>query len=363
MTQNQYSEEELLCRRYAHARILPNHPKNLGGVCKQDGSFIESSAIHEEWYDGSYPYEESSVVKEHKDAIFLGTWHFIYGHAITDTIKKFWFLFSQEYKDLVASHNAAGQELDLVFTFIGGPVIPGFIKEILATLGIDFNKLKYIQKVTEYENVYIPDNSIIYRKPVRYYTHEYKDLISRICEHCKTDKSYPEKIYLTRTGIKGGKDFGREEDIEDAFRKKGFVVISPENFSFAEQVAMMQGCKELAATECSVSHNAVFCKKGTSVILLQKMAKQNTYQLMINDLNDLKVTYIRAHHSIPIRPVVLGPFFLWKTKEVNEYLGMGRYEKSRWLSLCWYQYVAIFYWRKYKPVLKKMKNRLLGRNA
>ena len=148
--------------------------------------------------------------------------------------------------------------MDIVYNYLSGEKLPDYIITILSTLGIDERRLKRIDKVTQYNNVYIPDNGIILRHGVRYYTSEYKAIISSIVETCNRYHSIANKIYLTRSKIRDGKDYG-EKEIESSFEQKGYLIMSPESLSFVEQVNTVNNCRDIVTTEGSVSHNALFC--------------------------------------------------------------------------------------------------------
>ena len=91
----------------------------------------------------------------------------------------------------------------------------------------------------QYDNVYIPDNSLIEKDRLRHWTSQYKFLVNKICDYCRDDNGvYPEKVYLTRTAINDGKDFG-EKELENIFAQRGFTVFSPEKI-----FATYSGCME-----------------------------------------------------------------------------------------------------------------------
>lgn len=349
--------KELGYEIYEHARVLSQKYVTLsGGVCKKDGSFISTTSFVEDLYDGSYRYDESIVVHKNCDAVFLGSWFPVYGHAITDSIKRLWFLFTQEYQDIQEKAKCSNKRIELVYVYLGGNLIdlPDYMKTMITAIGVDVNSLVRITEVTEYDNVIIPDNSLIEYKNFRYYTPQFENLVERICDYCRTDKQYPSKIYLTRTAINDGKDFG-EKALEEIFEKKGYHIVAPEKLSFQEQVDMMQHCSSLVATEGSVSHNALFCREGTSVVVLRKANIYNRYSIVINNMKKLDVTYIEANHTIKSRIPWGGHFFLWSTKYLNQYLGEESKERSRWLSPLWYRYLWAYYKFEHQAEIQSLK--------
>ena len=60
-----------------------------------------------------------------------------------------------------------------------------------------------------------------------------------------------------------------------------------------EQIAIIRNCKCFATTEGSISHNVIFCKPKTDVIIVRKVNRLNYHQLIINEVANVNITYIR----------------------------------------------------------------------
>ena len=102
-----------------------------------------------------------------------------------------------------------------------------------------------------------------------------------------------------------------QKNIEKLFKSMGFKIIKPEKLKFNEQLRILQNCKCFAATEGSISHNAIFLKEGTKTILLRKCWGINEYQLVVNSARNLDVIYVDAHLSVPKINKFGGPFFMY----------------------------------------------------
>ena len=336
--ESHFSQEVLETRVYESATILPHRFGILtGGVCDYSGEFILNTGLHE-GYDGSYQYNPGEVEsKSLKKALFLGTWSSVYGHCITDNIKKFWFLFTEEGQNILNSP----EEYDIIYVNLAGDQRADYMQDIVLSLGLNLARFCAITSIVRYQYVIIPDNSLILRDGVRYYTVEYKNLIDKIKNSCPNHPSF-KKVYLTRSKIHDGKDFN-EKSIEVEFVKKGYKVISPEQLTFQEQVSLMKGCEQLVSTVGSISHQVLFCSSGVSVVLLNKADYVNGYQLAINKLAQVDVMYIDSHNSLHSKPLWKGPFFLWKTRQFCQYMGIKYY--SPYWSPIYYRYLGIFIWR------------------
>jgi len=332
--------ERLSYRIYDNATILPHNRSTStlsGGVITKNGVFIENTALHEEYYDGSYSYKKEDVIISEKTAVFLGSWINIYGHAITDNIKKLWFLFTDEGLQLL--NNTLG--VDIVYICLSRDnIAANYVKDIISTIGLDFSRFENITQITQYKNVIVPDNSLILKGGMRYFTSDFLSIIERIKCNCHSTFLY-NSIYLTRSYIHDNKDYN-EKLIESEFEKRGYKVISPERLNFREQVALMKNCTRIVTTVGSVSHNILFCNDNTQVVLLNKANYVNGYQQAINKMHLLKIIYIDAHRSIRKQQPWTGPFFLWVTPELCKFLDMK--SKPYYFSTSWYNYLYSFVW-------------------
>lgn len=147
----------------------------------------------------------------------------------------------------------------------------------------------------------------------------------------------------------------------------GYFVIHPELHSLADQIALVDKCLYLATTEGSVSHLAVFCKSGTSLVIIRKADYINTYQVAINEVADLKVTYIDAHHShvADERWPWSGPFYLCTTTYLHNYFGKNPF----WVPPClhcmywWYRLRQTKWMQQYvsnRHIIKKIEKRWMS---
>ncbi len=316
------SAKRLTCECIENGYILPYKgpikDKTSGGVIDSNGTYIDSSGLHENNGCG-YDVSKVNCTKLHKTAIYLGCWFPIWGHCITDNIKKLWFLQTEECKKLLAD----GAELVYIINMNDRFQLPTNYLHILEKLNIDVNAIKQITDITQYDKIIIPDNSIYRVDETIFYTKEFVSLKQQIVQNTAVSSNY-DKVYFSRSKYKKGKyDIG-EKRIEDVFKYLGYKVIYPEQLSLDEQLTILHNCSHFAATEGSISHNSIFCKEGTEICLIRKGAYVNNYQMMINQMNNLKVTYIDAHLSIFTNPQKEweGPFFLYLNNNLLRFAGI-----------------------------------------
>jgi len=300
----------------------------------------------------------SQKVKGNK-GIYLGYMLNIWGHCITDNVKKLWFLRTPQYHRL----RTEGYQL---FCTLHGPD-KHFGKnycQLLSMLDIDSKDICIVTETTSFEILIEPDSSIDIR------THQFhieqKNTIDIIRSKGKIDSSLPRKIYFSRSRIHNGRDFG-EKYVEEVFKKLGYTIVYPEQHSFLEQLDMLKSCDSFAATEGSISHNCMFCRKDAENIIIRKTRSCNGYQYTSNSICGGDLVYVDAHLSIfNIFDNAFGPFFMYVNDNLQNFAERrGVFVEKRFpmatfinycMHVCWYAVryrrpiIVIgdrdFYWRK-----------------
>jgi capsular polysaccharide biosynthesis protein len=330
-----YHLENIGIKEFENAYILPYTPEicRFAGVADSDGNFIENSAVHE----GLFRDKINPVLNpEHIDSevIFIGSMHSIYGHCITDNLKKLWFLRTDKGQRIIEN----GGKIAYVSAW-NNEELPQFALHILTLAGIDTQKLIRITSPTRVKKVYIPDNSMQLKNGTRMWSDQFKKEFEIIKSNIRYTGETYDKIYFSRTQLKDNKDFG-EKRIEKLFEEQGYKILSPEKLSIDAQVALMTNCKNFVGTDGSITHNGVFCNKDTEITILIKADYANGYQMMINDMIGYQVTYVSAHHTIKHRRRPWsGPFYLSPTKELLKYLNKKKNTDWFWLRGDWYKYL------------------------
>ena len=308
--------------------------------CFIDGKFIQNTAAAESTNTPS-PTHEEDCKNELSNCIYIGCLASVWGHWITDTLKKIWYLrtddcankISQGWKVVFISLNDGGN------LFVHHKMSANQ-KELLKLAGIDADQLFEIKENTLVHNMVIPDNSLV-RTPNNgmFFSKEFKDTIQNIANSVPEITDY-EKVYFTRTSFNSSKDFG-EKQIENYFAKMGYKIIEPEKLSVTKQISIVKSCNCFAACESSASHNSIFCKPGTKVIILRKSDYINNYTVVINQVANVQAYYIDAHHSVYTnkkRPE-FGPFFMYVSPHLKKWAGVKYVTLPYWLTKTWFEYV------------------------
>ena len=345
--------ENLRIRVYQDACVLPFDGSKTpcgGGVVCIDQMYVKDSTLFEWDSPLAYPLKRKCLEKRQCCAVYIGVMVPIFGHCITDNLKKLWFLQTEEGKRLIR------EDYDIVYITYWGQHLKPWGYDVLQSAGVDVSRLKEITKPTLYKRIYIPDNAIIskeIKKNVgeKYYTKEFKwvvDSILRYSSECVLSVSY-NKIYLSRTAYRSKRDFG-EKRIERLFKKAGYEIIFPERHSFVEQVSIISHAEEIVTTEGSISHLAMFAKYGTKMLLLKKIDWMNPYQEFINEMAGLNVRYVNSNHSIKVECGWEGPFYMSPTRELCGFLNIEANDRYM-LRLDYYVYLLYFCWCHF-PVFK-----------
>ena len=299
--------------------ILPEkhiQGKMLGGVLDAERNYVELSAFHEGLGGG---YDFDTVNRRKERVIYIGVLYGMWGHLLTDGLKKLWFL----------KHSTGIQLLEqgyrVVYITKGNKPLPAYCNDVFSLAGFDMRNWECISDVESFEEVIIPENSIVVEGKERKYSSEYADILETMKQNVlnenDTSMDSADRIYFTRSQLKSRREVG-EKRIEREFEKKGYKIIAPEQCSVKQQIYYMLNCSRFATTEGSCSHNSMFGNKGTEVLIIRKADYVNSYQIMINELAGLNVTYIDANRTINAHPQSKwdGPFYLDTTDALRKYL-------------------------------------------
>lgn len=241
----------------------------------------------------------------------------------------------------------AGKDLlakgaEIVYVTFNGEKLGSHVFRIFELAGFDLHRAIEVTEPLTFDFVYIPEDSIFIEEERRYYTKEFKSAVDSIIQkaHLRVSVPYFSKIYLSRTLLNDGEDFG-ELKIEKAFINKGYKVLHPEKYSVEEQVCYLNQSSEVVSTLGSISHLSLFCPPNSKVIILLKNDYLNTYQTVIDAIAGNSVIYINSHHTFKQSRFWDGPFYLFITKQLSLFLGI-KILNFRFFDKEWYRYLYKF---------------------
>ena len=331
--------QKLECISYENATVVPSNYFFSGGVLDSNGESIKSSAFNEKFTVGEVPARKDSIERL-GNAIYLGFLHNVWGHCLMDSLKKLWFLYTKECQSLLLSGAS------LIYITPNNEPLSERTIEFLKLANVPVDKLVHIVHYVSFKKIYIPDNSLICKLTPKgqdeyFFTEEFVSVYKIIKSHIDLEPyTGIRKIYLSRTHLKQHWRETGETIIENQFRKKKFQIIHPEELSLLDQLKLYISSDEFAATEGSISHNAIFCRPGSKVYLVRKSYYINGYQNIISEIADLEVTYIDAHSSNPKYQFSResGPFYMCVTPELERFVGHKISHLPRLMSPSWWWY-------------------------
>ena len=353
-------ETELSWTTYDEAIVQPfkrGYSDVTGGLLDKAGNYIDGSGLHK-GMGFKYEYDETAVEYRDETAILLGVWPDIWGHWLTDNIRRLWVLKNKEFM-------ARYGHLKFIYIPYFNNRICKNASELLEMLGGDKVKLVSINKPVKYKKIILPDECFFSMPDGdRFFTKEYTELIDDIREYAKerfVDTGI-RKVYFSYRNYSAIRAMG-EYRLEGFFGRMGYKVISPEKYSFKEQLNILLNASEFASTVGSASHNIIFLRDNTKVYLIPRNDSITKYQFALDQVHDLDITYVDSSLSLYLYPDCPwgGPFYFIISENLLRCFGkkMRRMNNSRgfmiyrqlgyWLNGC--QKPGDYYKKEYKKYL------------
>lgn len=307
-----FVKKQLSYKSYDNAYIMPANGLN-SGIYTSDKQFIDASSIHNGLANPLPENEVSASYFSDETVVYIGFLYEIWGHVLTDDIKRFWFLKT----DILLKEF---EECKLVYIQPFDGTISDNTIEFFEMLGIDFSQFVRIKENTQYKRVIVPDECFFCDdSEIRYFTTEYRQLIQIVRSFSRNyfvKDDTCEKLYFSHAKY-GCYTIG-EEKLEDFFRGQGYRIVYPEDYTFKEQLNMLANCHDFASTVGSCSHNMIFLPEHANVYLIPRAHYLENYQLALDSLVDLNVIYIDSSLSVLAKRKFpsQGPFFFYVSENL-----------------------------------------------
>lgn len=281
-----------------------SHLHQYGFVLDENNKYVLSAANHRSPIGGRSENAETvfshTPARVHKKAIYLGCIIRHWGHFLVEGISRWWFMLNDgQYQDYELCYTVSGQQRD-------------YMNQIMDLFGLDKSRLRKIEVNTIYDELIIPEVSTEFKQ---FWTEEYKQTVRRITQNIKP--VYNEKIYLSRT--KFGDRLLGEKVIEKTFKRNGYKIIYPERLSVKKQIAIIKGARKIACVSGTTAHNLIFAGDGCECAVLERSITPNRAQFIINDMNNLKMSYIKTSYSFLPTGDGYGPFLIGITPYLEQY--------------------------------------------
>lgn len=316
---NHFADKKLHFKIIERGTILPhkhlfvngNWTWGFGGIVDRRGEFVKNSFVHEGTGAAYTPTED--VQHSPATVIYLGLFYPVWGHCLTDNLRRLWFLKSNVFKSYF-------KNCPLVYLSWGGVTVEhqkSFCR-MLEILEIDVKRLQPITHPVQFENIILPDESFMLSDGERFFTDEYRETIERVKNFAlKNQTPAPKKIYFFYGNVQIG-----EERIAEYFRSKGYEIISHEQRSnFDKELNLLINAESFASTMGSCAHNSIFLREGTETIFIPRSALKLSggYQQSINQINNLNATYIDS--SLSIFAAGNGPYCFIISRQLKNFFG------------------------------------------
>lgn len=297
--------------RGTDATILPFRPwdqygwTGKGGVIDKDGQYVALSATYS-FVNGSYPIS----APEYRDekVVYCGYLVNHWGHFLVDAVNRLWYFLEND--STVDKY---------VFILPENEVreLKGNYKEFFVLLGI-WDQIEIINTPITYREVIVPERG--YQKGICYIP-KYLEVFDTVVKNAPVDPSWQphKKIYWSRSKLPRAKEyeFGFEA-ADHYFAKNGYHVLYPEEVPLAEMIFYIHHAEIIGSVSGSTPHNCFFAKQGQKLEILERWAFIDDWQVYVNRMKELDVTYIDGHLSL-YTVATVGPFIMGYTDMMEKF--------------------------------------------
>lgn len=329
---------------YRNAVILPlkRFPEDKlsmgrGGVVDEAGNYVSLSGMERAIF-GKYEYK-ASLYRDEK-VVYCGYLINQWGHFLMEAVARLWYFFKNDV--------SVDQYVFFIQSGLENMTLKGNYKEFFRLLGV-LDKIEIINEPVRYREVIVPQLS--YSLYHHYYSRQYKEIFAKVIENamegCEEQCDYG-KVYFSRSHWNKS-EFGQDM-LDDFYEKNGFQIIYPEKLTLTQTISILQSVHTFAAVSGSAAHNILFGRDGQDVILMERCALNNVYQIDINKIKKLNASYIDANLSFLPVSYAGGPFiYYWNerfenyAKEKNWRLPSPRFKDSNYVCGNLKKYLDLFH--------------------
>ncbi len=338
LTRKSLKEKTLHWQVIHNGIVLPHTDADgeiCGGIVNECKEYIDGSGLHR-GLGHAYDFSTEDIVECREDVVFLGLWPAVWGHCLTDNIRRLWVLDDPDFMEKYGN---------LTFVFIPLYLEPDSnFRELLHVIGADQVKLKAVNNICRFRNIILPDECFWREEDgTRVFTGEYMSLIDKVRDYgmAHFSETGDKKLYFTYRKFPAYRTIG-ERKLERFFSKMGYRIISPEEYTFSEQLNMLAGCEEFASTVGSAAHNIIFLRDRTKVFLIPRADFITEYQLALDQIHDLDITYIDSSLSLYVSRERSweGPFYYIVSNNLYKCFNQNRVYRGNRFDFLVYRHLA-----------------------
>jgi hypothetical protein len=243
-------------------------------------------------------------------SVFIGSIHGHYGHIITEGIARLWYLIDSKEYDQCVYVAETGFDAKSETRFL----------ELCELFGLDTGKIERIYETTVFRTLYVPEPSIRFYD---YYHKEYVRTIDKIIEGAKKQKGDNSRqnsfLYVNKLKSLNARNIN-EIELSDVMEKNKVRQIVPEDINMGTFINLLQQFDTLIAISGTASHNAVFKRKGSRMICLNRSHHIHPLQTMICESRDIELVYVDCFAISTDLQFGHLPCFVYKTKYFKNWL-------------------------------------------
>ncbi|MBQ7478364.1 MAG: glycosyltransferase family 61 protein [Selenomonadaceae bacterium] len=340
---SRYSERTLKVQKLEGGILLPPILRDRakgeysGGAC--DGAFRFVAGLIRDGEEppaggfygvnASYQVKDSDITDVNEDIVYGGVLINHFGHFLLECFGRMWYMLppppNSPRKTPADDRDAVRENGKVAFLCIMGTA--AWYAPFLELLGIPRERILLVERPARFRSVTIPEEAVhSWCNYTKEYLIPYRCMAERAGSPEGVRHLLGKKIFLTRSGLSSTETVCcNDAYFERFYADKGFSVIEPENFSIAEQIAILSHAEEVACIMGSLSHWALFCKPGTKFTMLTRVNDDTlASQCLVNEASgidwyivDVSMNFLYAHRAYGV--CLLGPTFYWKRFVLETY--------------------------------------------
>lgn len=345
-----YSNEKLGVAEIENGIFLPVKWINgqyRGGVCDKYGNFVygdrlfihEINASFRHHTTCSYAVPENELDYVNEVVIYGGRLVDHPGHLILEGIS-----FTLWY----ALHNT---DPNVKIAVIITPCFDKqqFAFQFLSGMGISEERIILVEKPTRFKKIIAPDQGmVLYDGWLNIYsfTDQYVLPYKKIRETAKPTGF--SKVYFTKRKVDDDNFLGEDYFI-DFYRKKGFEIIDPEDYSISEKAGILRDADEFVTMNGTNQHYAVFCKPSAKTVILQRdntaaipVQALMTESVGIKDVCIVNISLDFIHQSTYFNVNLLGVTDEWIAYVKQTYDEDVGITKEEYIKAHMYEYLCLY---------------------
>ena len=304
-------EDAVVLPLRVHEDPSTRHHVFEGGLCASDGTFVagrrrslksDTANFSALW---SYPFDPAALEVRDEEVIFAGVLFDHYGHLLTDSTARLWYVF-------------AHPEKTCRIVFVRSPRKARWSPEdpmpLFEMAGIDPGRIEIVERPTRFRKAIVPEEAVYSLDAFR---PEWISFFDAVRAH--VEPSPHRKVYFSRAHFKRN-DVHNEDLFEDYYRSLGYHIVHPEDCTLREEISYAAGADDIVATIGTLSHQFLFCRPGAHATVLLRTSNVVVLQLLVGAARGLRSDYVEAFRNPLPTWHSDGVFYLAPTPRFKGYL-------------------------------------------